>query len=273
MADLAERFGRDGIVFPVRVMEEAETAALAARFEVFRTDDGGRTYARFAKKPHLVLPWLDAVVRDPRIVGPVTAILGPDVLCWSSLFFAKGAGTGDYVGWHQDATYWGLSSADVVTAWVAFTPSTRESGCMRVVPGTHHRDVVPHRTSSGRGSDRGGDGANMLSRSQELAVEVDEAEAVDVVLRPGEMSVHHVRLFHGSEPNRAAHPRVGYAIRYVTAHVRQTAGGRDSAMLVAGRDHGTFDPEPSPVADFDSRAVSFHQGMLARQAEIQAAIG
>lgn len=263
-AHRAARYERDGIVFPIRALDEGGARTLAGRFDALTKVDGGKTYERFAKKPHLVLPWLEAVVRHPAVVGPVTDVLGPDVLCWSSIFFAKVPGTGDYVAWHQDATYWGLSSADVATAWLAFTPSTRESGCMRVVPGTHHQEQLPHRST--------GDAGNMLSRSQELAVEVDEARAVDVVLRPGEMSIHHVRLVHGSEPNRAAHPRVGYAIRYVAGHVRQLAGGRDSAMLVAGRDHGTFDPEPSPKEEFHPDAVAFHARMLSEQASIQATI-
>lgn len=262
--DRAAAYERDGIVFPIRAFSEDEARGFADQYAAFRAHDGGRTYARYAKKPHLVLPSLAAVVRHPAVVGPVTELLGPDVLCWSSLFFAKAPGTGDYVGWHQDATYWGLSSADVLTAWIAFTPSTRRSGCMRVVPGTHHREQLPHVST--------GDAGNMLSRGQELAVEVDEAEALDVVLRPGEMSIHHVRLVHGSEPNRADHPRVGYAIRYVAGHVRQLAGGRDSATLVAGRDRGTFDPEPAPAADFHPDATAFHARMLAQQAAIQAAI-
>ncbi len=262
--DLATAYARDGIVFPIPVMPDTQAADLAARFDALTKADGGRTYKRFAKKPHLVLPWLDAVVRHPAVVGPIAAVLGPDVLCWSSSFFAKAPGTGDYVAWHQDATYWGLSSADVATAWIAFTPATRESGCMRVVPGTHTAAQLPHRSS--------GDAGNMLSRTQELAVEVDEAQAVDVVLRPGEMSIHHVKLVHGSEPNRAPHPRVGFAVRYIAAHVRQTAGERDSASLVAGRDHGTFDPEPSPKAEFDADAVAFHGRMLSEYQATQAAI-
>ena len=79
------------------------------------------------------------------------------------------------MSWHQDATYWGLSAPDVVTAWVAFTPSTVESGCMRVVPGTHTRQV-PHKDTFAEN--------NLLSRGQEIAVDVDEDDAVDVVLRP-----------------------------------------------------------------------------------------
>src|SRR4029077_19544658 len=104
--------------------------------------------------------------------------------------------------WHQDSTYWGLSTPDVVTAWVAFTPSTVESGCMRVIPGSHLVDQLPHRDTFAR--------HNLLSRGQEVAVEVDETKAQDVVLQPGEMSIHHVRLVHGSNVNRSSHRRIGY---------------------------------------------------------------
>ena len=78
---------------------------------------------------------------------------------------------------------------------------------MRVVPGTQTSDQVPHRDTFAEG--------NLLSRGQEIAVEVDENQAVDVVLRSGEMSLHHVRLFHGSGPNRSLHRRIGYVIRYI----------------------------------------------------------
>ena len=95
----------------------------------------------------------------------------------------------------------------MVTAWVALSPSTPESGCMRVVPGTHKREVVPHQDTFGA--------QNMLSRGQEIAVEVDEDHAVDLVLQPGQMSLHHVKIFHGSRQNRAKDRRLGFAIRYL----------------------------------------------------------
>ncbi len=132
---------------------------------------------------------------------------------------------------------------------------------MRVVPGTHKRDQVAHRDTFAA--------ENLLSRGQEIAVDVNEEDAVDVVLQPGQMSLHHVRLFHGSEPNRADHPRIGYAIRYIPTYIRQTAGVRDSATLVRGKDEfGNFDPEPTPRTDFDPECVAFHAQMLDRAAQI-----
>jgi ectoine hydroxylase-related dioxygenase (phytanoyl-CoA dioxygenase family) len=98
---------------------------------------------------------------------------------------------------------------------------------MRMIAGTHTEQVA-HRDTFAPG--------NLLSRGQEIMVEVDEARAVDVVLHPGEMSLHHVRMFHGSPPNRSADRRIGYAIRYIPTHVRQVAGARDTATLVRGVD-------------------------------------
>jgi ectoine hydroxylase-related dioxygenase (phytanoyl-CoA dioxygenase family) len=199
-------------------------------------------------------------VRHPRILDAVEDLLGPDLLVWSSQFFAKKGGDPGYVSWHQDATYWGLSSPDVVTAWVAFTPSTVESGCMRVVPGTHHAQV-PHKDTFVE--------ANLLSRGQEIEVEVDENDAVDVILAPGEMSLHHVLICHGSEPNRASHPRVGFAIRYIAASVYQTSGVRESATLVRGEDRNDhFDHELPPEADLHPDAVKRHAAIVENQLKV-----
>src|SRR5829696_4486759 len=157
-------------------------------------------------------------------------------------------------------TYWGLSSHDVVTAWLALTPSTRQSGCMQVVPGTHHEQV--------RHEDKF-DETNMLSRGQEIAVTVDPATVIDVELAPGEMSLHHVLLFHGSERNRAEHPRIGFAIRYVATHVRQRSPIRESATLVRGTDtYGHFEPESPPEADMHPDAVARHGAIIDRQLRI-----
>jgi non-haem Fe2+, alpha-ketoglutarate-dependent halogenase len=253
-------YRRDGIAFPFRVADESEAARWLARLQDIEAAHGGRLPARINQKPHLLFPWLNALIRHPRIVDAVEDVLGPDLLCWSSQFFAKNGGDPSYVSWHQDATYWGLSSPDVVTAWVAFTPSTVQSGCMRVVPGTHHSQV-PHKDTFAE--------TNLLSRGQEIEVEVDENDAVDVILAPGEMSLHHVLICHGSKPNRAAHRRVGFAIRYIAASVRQTSGVRESATLVRGNDTDRhFDHELAPQADMHPDAVEHHAAVIERQLKV-----
>jgi ectoine hydroxylase-related dioxygenase (phytanoyl-CoA dioxygenase family) len=253
--DQIEHYRRDGFVHPLPAVSASESAALLARFEAQEQAEGGRLSMATNRKPHLLLAGLNDLIRHPAILDAVEDVLGPDLLCWSSGFFAKNAHDPARVTWHQDATYWGLSKPDVVTAWVAFTPSTKQSGCMRVIPGTHLVDQLPHRDTFATD--------NLLSRGQEIVVTVNEADAVDIELQPGQMSLHHVRLVRGSEPNRAAQRRIGFAIRYIATDVRQVAGDTDSATLVRGRDaYGHFQAEPRPRFDFDPDAVAFHARML-----------
>jgi non-heme Fe2+,alpha-ketoglutarate-dependent halogenase len=259
-ADEVSRFRDNGIHFPVNAFSADAAATLLRGFEQIEAHDGGRMSARTNKKPHLLLPWLAELIRSPKILDAVEDVLGPDILCWSSQFFAKDAHDPQFISWHQDATYWGLSSDEVLTVWVALTPSTVQSGCMRVVPGTHKKQVE-HRDTF--------ESANMLSRGQEIAVDVREEDAVNVVLQPGQFSMHSVLLFHGSEPNRADHRRIGYAIRYVPTRVRQTIGSTDSATLVRGVDrHNHFEHELPPVTAFDAAAVERHRLVTDRQAKM-----
>src|SRR3954462_4086372 len=191
-------FREQGYLWPIRVMREAEAVALRARHEAVEAGTGGPLRGDLRHKSHLLFPFLADQVRHPALLDAVEDLIGPDILCWSSSFYIKEAADPAFVSWHQDSTYWGLSSPDVVTAWVALTPSNAENGAMAVMPGSHKMDQVPPRDTSHR--------HNLLTRGQEVAVEVDETKAVMLELRPGEMSLHHVRLGHGSttHPSMAA---------------------------------------------------------------------
>lgn len=254
-------YQQQGFLFPLPVLSDSETAILRGKLEELEMDQGGRLPTRINRKPHLLLTWLNALIRDARILDPVEDILGPNILSWGSGFFTKNAHDPARVTWHQDSTYWGLSKPDIVTAWVAFTPSTAENGCMRVVPGTHTLQQLPHRDTFAQD--------NLLSRGQEIAVTVEESRAVDIVLDAGQMSLHHVMLVHGSEPNHSARRRIGFAIRYLPTYVKQLTGVRDSATLVRGTDeYGHFALEPAPRSDFDHDALAFHAETLAANDQI-----
>lgn len=254
-------YREQGYLFPVSVLSEPETRTLRTKLEELEAQQGGRLKARVNRKPHLLLTWLNKLIRDARILDPVEDILGPNILCWGSGFFIKNAHDPARVTWHQDSTYWGLSKPDIVTAWVALTPSIVENGCMRIVPGTHMLPQLPHRDTFAAD--------NLLSRGQEIAVDVEESRAVDIVLAPGQMSLHHVLLVHGSEPNRSDDRRIGFAIRYLSTYVEQLNGVRDSATLVRGRDdYGHFLHEPAPLSDFHPDAVAFHSATLAANDQI-----
>ena len=243
---LAERYERDGYLAPLRVLEAEEADGFWQRMQALREERPEDAATAFSFNPHYLLPWLYDLARHPRILDKVERVLGPDILVWSSGFFSKKPHDPSYVSWHQDSTYWGLEPPDIVSAWIAFTPSRRANGCMRVVPGTHTLGQIAHVDSFAD--------SNLLSRGQEVQVDVDEADAVDLELEPGEMSLHHVRIVHGSNPNPTDLPRIGYVVRYIATSCRQI-GGRTPAALVRGEDrYGHFDPLPCPEAEFDPAA-------------------
>jgi hypothetical protein len=259
-ATAIEQYERDGYHAPIPVLSPGAAREYRERLEAAERDLGGPLRGIYRIKPHLLFTWLADLVRHPSILDAVEDVIGPDILCWNSSFFTKERASAGFVSWHQDATYWGLSEPDVVTAWVAFTPSTRENGNMQVIPGSH-RTPVPHVDTFHPD--------NLLSRGQEITVEVDPSRAADILLDAGEMSLHHVLIVHGSGPNLSADRRVGYAIRYVPTRVRQIAGPRDSATLVRGEDRfGHFDLEPRPDADLDPGMLGLHAEISDRQAKI-----
>lgn len=253
--DQLDHYRREGFVSPLSATSAEEAAENLARLEAVEREEGGQLSFPTSIKPYLLFPWLAELGRRPEVLDPVESVLGPDILLWAGGFFAKNSHDGKVVTWHQDSTYWGLSEPEVVTAWIAFSPSTVESGCMRVIPRSHTVDQLPHVDTHAEN--------NLLSRGQEVAVEVNENEAVDIVLQPGQMSLHHVRLLHGSNANRSSHRRVGMTFRYISTRIRQVVGNEDSAMLVRGTDrYGNFAPEPVPTRDRDPVCVEFHAKML-----------
>jgi len=255
-----EQYRDRGCVHPIRVMSEADALSLRRRLEAFEAQSGGPLRGDLRHKSHLLFGWLADLVRESRIVDAVADLYGPDLLCWTTNFFIKEAHTPSFVSWHQDSTYWGLSRPDVVTAWVALTPSNASNGAMAYIPGSHTADQIPHRDTFAKN--------NLLTRGQEVAVDVDEHQAVTIELAPGEMSLHHVRLVHGSPANPSSDRRIGFAIRYIPTSVSQVEG-RDSATLVKGVDRfHHFDLEPRPSADMDPPFVKLHKEITERNAQI-----
>lgn len=236
----------NGIATPIRVLERADALSIGERVMTARHAGVNDIELALQTNPHLLFPWLFDVATRSSVLDAVEHVLGPDLLIWSSQFFLKDPGDGGYVSWHQDSTYWGLEPNTIATAWIALSPSTPESGCMRVAPGSHALDQLPHSDTFEKG--------NLLSRGQEVAVDVSRMETLDVVLQPGEMSLHHVQLVHGSEPNKSTQPRIGFVVRFIPTSVRQL-GGRTCATLVRGKDaYNHFDLLEAPDGELTEKA-------------------
>ena len=242
-----EQYQCDGYAAPIPVLSIEEVRRYREAYEELEAALGGRPKATELAQLAKNFRWAWHLVRHGAVLDAVEDVLGPNIICWADSVFPKQPHDPGFVTFHQDATYWGLSSTQVTTAWIALTESTPENGCMRVVPGTHTHKIHPH-------NDTWADD-NLLSRGQEVEVDVDEDDVVDLVLQPGEMSLHHVKIIHGSNANRSDRKRIGYAPRYVTPEVKQVQiKERQRAVLARGRDeyhHFDLMEHPPPDDPFD----------------------
>jgi len=188
-------------------------------------------------------------VHDARVLDAVEDLIGPDILLYHVTLWTKDPHTDAQVAWHQDSTYFGLSPAEHVTAWVALSDSSALSGCVQVVPGSHLGGQVPHQVSE--------QPSDML-RGQRLVV--PEAASIEAMaLRAGEFSLHHTYLHHRSMPNRSDDRRIGLGISYIPTRCRCSARQRLGVTLVRGTDrYGHFELDPRPARDMDPAGLERH---------------
>ena len=228
---LTETYTRDGFVFPIEVVDSFEASSIRNDLEKAEAElaHDSERLGLVRAYPDRLLPSFDRLVRHPKLIAAVSPLLGPDLMVWSGGLFIKEANSSKVVTWHQDLNYWGLDEVNEVTAWVALSPSNIANGCMRFVPGSHQRSLVPHKDTF--------DENNLLSRGQEITVDVNDADGVNVILEPGQASLHHGHLFHASGPNTTDQRRVAAAIRFISTSMRQETGDRTLVTLVSGEDH------------------------------------
>ena len=253
------RYADDGAVFPVDVLTPGEASRYRSRLERLEARHGA---VKYAMKPYLTVTLADELAHNATLLDAVEDLIGPNLLLWDGAFINKEPHSGKFVGWHQDLTYWGIGPADqIVSVWLALSPVTPANGCMRVVPGSHRDGILPH-------EDRFDD-ENVLSRGQEATGGFDENRALDVVLRPGQMSLHHGHVIHGSNPNTSDERRIGLNLQFIAPSVRQTVIDDDSAMFIRGVDgFGHFAPEPRPFIDFSPEAVALAKDIAKRRHKV-----
>ena len=248
--DQLQSWKRDGVVFPLAVLNTNEIEQSQADLADLEERLGGRPKAADMGELHRFYRWAYDLVTHGSVLDAVEDVLGPDILVWGCGMFTKYPRDASYVSWHQDGTYWGLQEGKIVTAWIALTDSTVENGCMRVVPGSHREPIRPHVETYADD--------NLLSRGQEVQVDVEDSDAVDVVLKAGEMSLHDVRLIHGSNSNPTNDKRAGFVVRYITPDVRPNEA-EQVVILARGQDRYRHFPcqEEPPSAPVDE-AVAAH---------------
>ncbi len=263
---LARQYWDDGYLFPLPVMAPAEARRMRAELEAIERDwlDAGlplplNTYKRI--NANIVMPLAHRIATHKGVLDAVEGVLGPDILIFSAEFFIKEPRTTQVVSMHQDLTYWGLGAIDgLVTAWIALSPATPASGCMDFVRGSHKQAILPHEDTY--------DDNNLLSRGQEVRVDVDEADKVNIEIHPGQMSLHHGLTIHGSGPNTSDDRRIAAVVRYMRPDV-VPAEGKTDVMLARGSDtSGRASLIPPPAANFEPDAVERYDAIRKEQAKV-----
>ena len=260
------RYREDGYLRPILVIPAKEATQLRAELEDIEDmwlaadlPHPLNTYKRV--NSHCVIPMAHRVAADSRVLDVIEGILGPDILIWSVEFFIKEPQTKSIVSMHQDLTYWGFGAVDqLLTAWIALSPATKASGCMNFVRGSHKNPILPHEDTY--------DKDNLLSRGQEIKVDVAPEDRVPAELQPGEMSLHHGLMIHGSGPNVTDDRRIAVAIRYCTPQIAQQVASKDYAILARGADRtGNFINFAPPSAPFTPASLALYDEIRIAQTE------
>ena len=238
---IGKAYAENGFFCPLDAITQMEAKELRKDYEAAEKDLRGdlERLALLKAYPNRLLPSFDTLTRNEILVDAAKEILGENILVWSAALFIKEAQSPKIVSWHQDLTYWQLNDIKEVTSWLAISSARKEAGCMKFIPGSHKNRIVPHIDTF--------DENNMLSRGQEISVEVNEQQAVYAELDPGQASFHHGLLFHGSGPNMTKDRRIGSAIRFISASMKQETGDRPMVTQVSGySDFGNFKILPPP---------------------------
>ena len=257
--DQIDQFKRDGFIHPMDGLSPDVAKECLDCLEDYENRTGQSAQDSLTLKSHLPFGLFSRVIRNEQVLNAVEDLIGPNILCWGSSFFVKEPQSPTFVSWHADTYYYGIEPQQTVTAWIAFSPSNLESGCIRCIPGSHTTKTDFENAPSEH---------NVLKRGQNTR-NVNEAKAVFMPLEPGQFSIHHECTVHSSLPNNADYRRIGYSIHYCPTHVRETmydpVDGKKSAALVRGVDEFNYwDPEPETTVDYDP-VMAAHMVEIRRQ--------
>jgi non-haem Fe2+, alpha-ketoglutarate-dependent halogenase len=250
----------DGLLFPVSVLSAEEAGRFRTASDALETGLGGKPRTVEVRQMHLHFPWAYELALQPRALDAVEDLLGPDILVWATELFTKHPRDGSVsIGWHRDRSYMSFEGGETVSAWIALADSIPANGCMRAVPGSGHRQAAPAQAARVPEAP--------TPRRRSTAVEVDEGEAVDVILRAGQMSLHDIDVVHGSGPNHSDQKRIGFVVRYITPEARPREG-RPPAVLARGRDpYGHYEPVGRPTETDAAQALRGMRQSAARHLE------
>ena len=237
---ISKTFEREGLVFPIDVLQPQEVAAARAGLAELTAMAGPILSIGWS---HLFFDWAYQLVSHWRVLDAVHSVLGPDLLVQGSLVLTKSARHPGRFCWHQDGLHTNYNPRRAVTAWIALTPSNSDNGGMCVLPASHSRRLAHHAID---------DPLDLARNAVQVQLDINPKQVVSVNLKPGQMSLHHPFLVHASPANLSDTPRVGFIVRYGTPETRVS----DPVLSVAGAgDYGHLVRAHKPPAGSPAERV------------------
>ena len=215
-ADQIKDYEDNGYISPIGILSKDEANEIRKEIEFIEKkwpnelEGLGRNYV------HLISPVFDKICHNKKLLDAVESIIGRNILVCGTTLFVKNPDEKGFVSFHQDAKYIGLEPYNWVTAWVAVTDANEDNGCMLMWPGSHKENLKYHNQKF--------DENNLLTRGQTVE-NVPLEKTKPVILKSGQMSLHHPTVVHGSGLNKSKDRRIGFVIQsYIGTDVNQVLG-------------------------------------------------
>ena len=259
MNALKKFYDLNGFFMPVNAIPKQMAKDAAIKLEKISNNPNPKIKHPWNLQAHLLSKWIYDICTYPKVLDSIERIIGPNILIQSADIFLKPPQSIKHINWHQDANYWGLEPFELVTGWIAITDVNLKNGCMHYLPKSHLNNKINHTETLDKNSD--------LTRGQEIDLFIDKDKQVPVILKSGEMALHHCLLAHASGPNLTNAYRIGIAVRYLPTHVKQKEGPPISMMLARGEDtYNHFKKDKMPKGDFDNISISEHDKAMSPHA-------
>ena len=211
-----DHYKNKGYISPVNALSSSEAKEIRDEIEKIEKDWPGALEGINRNYVHLISPIFNKVCLNKNILDAVESLIGKNILICGTTLFIKNPNEKGFVSFHQDAKYIGLEPHNWVTVWLAVTDANEYNGCMRMLPGSHNENLKTHEQKF--------DENNLLTRGQTITnVPLDKTEPI--ILKAGQVSLHHPLIVHGSGLNQSNDRRIGFVIQsYIGTNVNQVIG-------------------------------------------------
>ncbi len=169
----------------------------------FEMDSDGNPIQGFLHKIQgvcVVEPEVLRLAREPEILEQMESLVGPNIDVFGTKFFPKLPNGGTSTSWHQDSFYFGTDSDRIVSCAIYLEDTDLENGCLKVVPGSHRQGIVGHEKRKNKYGQW---------------TQVDEAQAVDLVVPGGTVVFFSTNILHGTHDNHSNRTRYSTAWHYM----------------------------------------------------------